>query len=97
MRKIKQAEKRAKETEEKIKKASEACKREARKPANAYPIKPPNIPIGLGPKINIPNLPFPPPGFPSILAAGNVAPQGLPIFRPPGMIESLSPTKIDLL
>lgn len=63
LRKIKQAERKAKETEDKIKKQSEANRRETRRPPNAFPIQPlqgmqgmPNIPMGLGPNIVVPTL-----------------------------------------
>jgi hypothetical protein len=72
LRKIKQAEKKAKETEDKIKKQSEANRRENRRPQNAFPIQgmppmglglPPNLanlPIGLGPNIVMPSNNLPP-------------------------------------
>lgn len=58
LRKIKQAERKAKETEDKIKKQSEANRRETRRPPNTFPIQGiPNIPMGIGPNIVVPNLP----------------------------------------
>jgi hypothetical protein len=58
LRKIKQAERKAKETEDKIKKQSEANRRETRRPPNAFPIQGiPNMPMGIGPNIVVPNLP----------------------------------------
>jgi hypothetical protein len=69
LRKIKQAERKAKETEDKIKKQSEANRRETRRPQNAYPIQGmqglPPLPIGMGPNIVMPSLQnnIPPPGL----------------------------------
>jgi hypothetical protein len=82
LRKIKQAERKAKETEDKIKKQSEANRRETRRPPNAFPIQSlqgmqgmPNIPMGIGPNIVLPsiqnNLP------PGIGGIGGLGPIGM--------------------
>ena len=69
LRKIKQAERKAKETEDKIKKQSEANRRENKRPMNAYPLNPmqgmPPMPLGMGPNIVMPSLQnnLPPPGL----------------------------------
>lgn len=63
LRKIKQAERKAKETEDKIKKQSEANRRENRRPPNGFPIQNlgvlpgmSNMPINIGPNIVIPSM-----------------------------------------
>lgn len=82
LRKIKQSEKRAKETEEKIKKANESSKRESRKPANAFPINVANIPIGIGPKIVMPSISMG--GMPSMVPLGISSQKlSLPYVGPP--------------
>jgi hypothetical protein len=99
LRKIKQAERKAKETEDKIKKQSEANRRETRRPPNGFPIQPiqglSQIPMGLGPNIVIPNLQnnLPPPG---IVGLGGLGMGQLPIGMGgfPGQVGLKAPTGI---
>ena len=82
LRKIKQAEKKAQETEDKIKKQSEANRRETRgRPPNTFPVTGmPPIPIGLGPNLVMPSIPggMAPPGL------GGLGPMGPPPMGPMG-------------
>lgn len=84
LRKIKQAERKAKETEDKIKKQSEANRRETRRPPNAFPIQGmPNMPIGLGPNIVVPSLQNTlPPGISGMGPMG-MGPMPIGGFNPP--------------
>lgn len=96
MRKIKQAERKAKETEDKIKKQSEANRRETRRAPNAFPIGMGNIP-GIGPNIVVPNNL--PPGISGLgpLNMGQLPPMGMGGFtaplnmKPPIMGQGLPP------
>lgn len=97
LRKIKQAERKAKETENKIKIQSEANRREHRRAPNGFPIPGlqgmPPMPINLGPNIVIPsmqsNIP-PPPGLGGINPIGQIPMGplgGFPgsVMKPPGL------------
>jgi hypothetical protein len=97
LRKIKQAERKAKETEDKIKKQSEANRRETRRAPNTFPLQGiPNMPINIGPNIVVPNNL--PPGISSLgpLGMGQL-PMGMGGFnaplnmKPPMMGQGLPP------
>lgn len=81
LRKIKLAEKKARETEDKIKKQSELNRRELRRPQNGYPLNPmAPMPIGN-------NMVLPPMSAPGIGLGPMQMPMGLGGFNPsvPGM------------
>lgn len=94
LRKIKLAEKKAKETEDKIKQRSETNKREMRRPPNAYPIPGlgiPTMPLGIGPNIASLQNNIPPP--PGLRELGGLAPMNLGLgypMKPPGLQPNLS-------
>lgn len=98
LRKIKQAERKAKETEDKIKKQSEANRRETRRAPNAFPLQGlGNIPMNIGPSIVVPNNL--PPGISGLgpMAMGQLPPMGMGGFngplnmKPPMMGQGLPP------
>lgn len=102
LRKIKQAERKAKETEDKIKKQSEANRREFKKPPNGFPIQTiqgipmPQIPMNLGPNIVTMQNNIPPPGLNAMNPLGQL-PMGLGGFpgsvpmKPPGLQNNFPP------